>query len=253
MWIKRQVVMLPTEKAENCLLYGSNRLRFHKGYFTQEFLKSCNTKSYHLYILSDEKIKEGDLVYRCNSKDIFKVDSFLIHLIERGSTEICKKIIATTDKSLSPRIHKGETVDESYPKEFREGILSQPSQSFINKFIEQYDKGNVITEVIVEYEKVCANCGKHLRAHRFGTCPDKLHLEKTTLVDTYGESVNADYALKIDPKDNTISIRKIKDSWNREEVKTLLNSLIKADFLDFTNEYGITGWKAFDKWIEENL
>jgi hypothetical protein len=98
-----------------------------------------------------------------------------------------KKIIATTDK-----LNTHPNVADSY----RSGnCLPQPSQSFIEKWVEEYNKGNVITDVMVEYEAM-----------------------NTTIVNrTYN-----DFEPKINPKDNTITIRKIKDSWSREEVVELI-------------------------------
>lgn len=61
----------------------------------------------------------------------------------------------------------------------------------------------------------------------------------------------------INPKDNTINIKPIKDSWNREEV---ISNIIKHrnDFLKFKtdshynpNDKEIKEWE--DKWINENL
>ena len=59
--------------------------------------------------------------------------------------------------------------------------------------------------------------------------------------------------LKINPKDNTITIKKVKDSYSREEV---------IGFGNKVKEYCKDGWKSdslhrvffeWDKWIEENL
>ena len=231
MWIKRQVVMLPTkEKADGVTVIDSfrtikpNMFIIHNNLYQHE-----DYKAYHIYILSDEEIKEGDWVL-CSNGNIKQItkDNTNDKFIENW-----KKIIATTS-----------LLDRNYNLDRQ---LPQPSQDFIKVFVEEYNKGNVIEWVDVEYEKVCANCNKYLSAHRFGVCPNKLHLDKTTLVDTYEESVNADYALKIDPKDNTISIRKIKDSWNREEVIEIINTISeKIDFESATQ-------KTIDKWIEENL
>jgi hypothetical protein len=56
-----KVVMLATEKAEDCLYTSSNKLFYHKGYLPQDYLKNhLNGKSYHLYLISNDEIKEGD-------------------------------------------------------------------------------------------------------------------------------------------------------------------------------------------------
>ena len=53
-----------------------------------------------------------------------------------------------------------------------------------------------------------------------------------------------DENLKINPKDNTITIKKVKDSWNREEI---LNDIEQAII------QGLDIGQYRDKWIKENL
>ena len=58
--------------------------------------------------------------------------------------------------------------------------------------------------------------------------------------------------LKINPKDNTITIKKVKDSWNREEVVQLLIDCCA----EISSIHGkLKGKEPADlyKWIEENL
>jgi len=54
--------------------------------------------------------------------------------------------------------------------------------------------------------------------------------------------------LKIAP-DNTITIRSVKDSWNSEEVTTL----IRRAFVEVEGKYIIDTPLKINKWIEENL
>ena len=207
MWIKRQVVMLPTKKADGVLYLDDTQSG-------KLFISKAGNR--HLYILSDEEINEGNwcedngVIYQIKDKN---------HLLTVLNFGNAKKIIATTDKSLSPRIHKGETVDESYPKEFRNSILPQPSQSFIQKYVEEYNKGNIITEVMVEYER-------------------------------YLDQISFDYEihvtkLKINPKDNTISVRKIKDSWSREEIIEL--------FIQCNRDLCLLRHEDVCEWIKQNI
>ena len=104
-----------------------------------------------------------------------------------------KKIIATTTYLKSTKWHStcfsGEEIYEPLP---------QPSQEFIDVFVREYNKGNIITEVMVEYESYC-NCKieNNVKQCNLSCC---------------------NYLPKINPKDNTITIRKIKDSWTKEEV-----------------------------------
>ena len=184
-----------------------------------------------IYILNEDEIKEGDWfigdnisIKQCtlnNGGNInFKGGWY------SGSTN-CKKIIATTDTSLN-YIEHDDTVP--YPK----GVqirLPQPSQQFTTKYIEEYNKGNVITDVLVEYEqdytnRSCSTCNLGTG----GTC--ELNLEKKCCSSTNnvtkhgdywiscldGEEDSEIYKIKVTPKDSTITIKKLKDSLNREEI-----------------------------------
>jgi len=237
---KHQIVMLPTEKAEDCLYLQNGKLNYHKGYLTQEYLKySLNAKSYHLYILSDEEIKEGDWfmdITPMNYGKIYQSVGFskskgyehwiksTIGVIKEPIIQ-CKKIIATRDTSLKILCNKCEGA--GWMLECKncngEGLISlpQPSTSFIQKYIEEYNKGNVITDVMVEYEGI-------------------EWLDKPLK-----------YFPKINLKDNTITIRPIKNNWTREEVIELCKKAYKD-----SNSTGLdkkTLELESNDWIEENL
>lgn len=104
--------------------------------------------------------------------------------------------------------------------------LPQPSQSFIEKYVEEYNKGNIITEVMVEYTDW-----------------------SETFNGVYMEENEEEW--KVNPKDNTITIRKIKDSWNREEVI----SLIKDAMITGVNirDKNLIFNDVRDNWIDKNL
>ena len=131
-----------------------------------------------------------------------------------------REVLATTDESLEPINLYGNS-----------GLfktkLPQPSQQFIEEFIEEYNRGNIITDVLVEYELIS---------------------NEEYFLNTINPDENVPYFdedLKINPKYNTISIKKVKDSWNREEVENLIYTAMKDRC--YTT---IAEWK---KWIEENL
>lgn len=200
---KTKVVMLPTnEKAnEDKLIYREGRLMFQTKKEAKHDRKWSSSKHYHLYFLSDEPIKEGDWYYEPFDNGLHN-SSFNF---EKSCS--AKKIIATTNKSL--KIITGIVGSGT-------GFtLFQPSQLFIEKFVEEYNKGSVITEVMVEYEPIGAYSNP---------------------------KYDSDYRLKVNSKDNTITIRKIKDSWSREEVEKLCR---EARYT--------TGVVEIDKWIEKNL
>jgi len=51
-----------------------------------------------------------------------------------------------------------------------------------------------------------------------------------------------------------ISDDRSSKNYTTDEVKQLIKHFVKtADFIDFNREYGITGWKELDKWLEKNV
>ncbi len=220
-WIKRQVVMLATnEKAYTELIFRENRLMFQNKKSFKNDRKWSETKHFHLYILSDEEIKEGD--WYENNGVIFRADDKFDEGNNPNQNKNNKKIITTTDSSLKIA---GNDYDPR-SKTGREWIfLPQPSQSFIEVFVEEYNKGNIITEVMVEYEN---------------------NTPKFIPIDKFNSKDLQDYIkLKINPKDNTITIRKIKDSWNKEELTEL--------FLQCNRDLRLLRMQDIQIWIDKNL
>ena len=220
MWKNSHVVMLPTNQAQN---EDNNTIYLNN--FSKELIlgwrnaRSTNQTVQHLYITSDEEIKNNDWFYDTRDR--------IVSSNSLAQTLFSKKIIATTDNSLEYIKH------ETYPNGNTTGIrnlieLPQLSKEFIKIYIEEYNKGNVITKVIVEYEV--------------------MHISTMTSdVKTY-PNLNIE-TLKLNP-DNTINIKPIKDSWNREEHIANIKAFAK-EFVANTN----TAYKQadIDKWIENNL
>ena len=199
------VVMLPTnEKASNIVKILKDTI----SYTTTENISGGNYQ--HLYITSNNEIKKDDWfianqgVHQCIEVVAgdypYKIaNKYNNNEIQYQSKNwLGKKIIATTDTSLE---------------------LPQPSKQFIQKYIEEYNKGNVITKVEVEH--------------------------------TYdnGEMfvpMNTQYLLI--NNDNTINIKPIKDSWSREEIMTLFRHF-RTDMLPFGQVVDF----ELNSWIEKNL
>lgn len=226
MFKKSKVVMLPinNEANEDSLIFIENRLMFQTKNEAKNDRKWSVRERFHLYFLSDEEIKKGDW-YVKNGVSVHQS-------AENGDYKNCKKIIATTDKSLSSLLepHRDQYGDMRHNK-FQE--LPAPSKSFIEKFINDCNKYNVITEVLVEYE-------------------NKSHFYITGF-DAGGETLgynNNEVKLKVS-KDNTITIKKVKDSWSREEVV----NLISKHFVEAGSKIGLGQdvTEFTNKWIEENL
>lgn len=203
MWKKHKLVMLPTEKATKLYITGT----------LGELI--CDSKEkvrvahgQHLLILSDEEIKEGDWVY--SNKGTLNIQQVSQKTFHDKRNYGWKKIIATTDKSLG---------------------LPEPPQSFITKYVEEYNKGNVITDVMVEYDDFTSNNGVNLN-------------------DGYHVSL-------VINKDNTINIKSIKNSWNIEEIEDIHVAVMKQGCLyeggKWSDEHERLVRLEFNKWKKENI
>lgn len=225
MFKKCQVVMLPTEKAninkgqlyvkshkkgniDNSLV--NSKLEIAEKYLDYEDRQNIifcaggdiYLKSQHLYIISDDVIKEGDWYFNPAGNQIVKCE-YKHETIACKQEPVCKKIIATTDSSLIIYEHQ---VFRNGLARLKEVKLPQPSQSFIEKYIKQYNKENIITDVMVEYQ-------------------DDLWVQDyaTTPISPLPPMVNLGGEIKVNTKDNTITIKRIQDTFTREEVIELLH------------------------------
>lgn len=175
---KYKVVMLPTDEVSKILIEDrvlkSNPSGIEVG---------GNVKYQHIYILSDEDIKEGDWYinfetedfYQCINEDFITCPSYIF-----------RKIIASSNESLG---------------------LPRPS----NEFLKIYCKAGGINEIEVECIEYGITCD-YEDEHGLGTC-NKVCQGMCSHRELY--------KLKIAP-DNTININPIKNSWNREEVIELI-------------------------------
>lgn len=233
-----KVIMLPTNQKSNLQL-NNKGLRIND-------ISYIGEKHQHLYIISDDEIKEKHLL---NTNDYYyiknhynewyigKFNGISFDFINyqgnfNSNLFVCKKIIATTDTSLFTLVDcpvRGSDSNVKY-------ILPQPSQQFIEKYIESYNKGEVINDVLVEYEWY------HNKQACFKTMCYQQDMEARDSCMGMCEAQR----VKINPKDNTITIKKLKDSWNREEVSNLIK-LFANNYQYASNDIG------YNKWIEENL
>ena len=212
---KGKVVILPTNEATGdfskeriypCLLKYSwmfDKEEKGKLIFTNSNIRTP-TQLQNLYIISDDEIKLFDCVYNNKENIVERITSktqLIFVLEENKENQTFKKIIATTDASLG---------------------LPQPSQQFIEEFVEEYNEGNTIEWVDVEY--ICVG------------------------YDTSVEGNPNIFIPKVNSK-NEIFIRKIKDSWNREEVIILLEKALAES----KEQYSLLDRVGINKWIEENL
>ena len=184
-WIKSSCIMLPTnEKASIMINTKDNRLESTPNYHNALLFNKHLKITQYLYFLSDEDIKEGD--WGLNPKD---PTGYIVSCYKGNKESIqehWKKIIVSTDKSLN---------------------LPFPSRQFIDVYIEEYNKGNQINEVMVEWE------------------------DKTEWSYALSERTLSS-CIKVNPKDNTVTIKKIKDSWNRDEVIALMRKSYNEGVFD---------------------
>ena len=197
MKLKRNVVMLPT-KEKSKLFIGKISGQLCDLTVAD---RDETTDNQELYITSDEKPVDGDWVIPNNPEygnRIWKYTPAPCPMPYWGCADNCKKIIVTTNKSLG---------------------LPSPSDGFVKKFINRYNAGNPITEVMVEYEG------------------------KSGIILSYGRGIiPPDIHLKVD-KNNCITITSVKDTWTREEVISLCR-----DCFENSCKYS-----TFNEWIEQNL
>ena len=230
--IKAKVVMLSTR--ESAKVGDIVKPRYGEDFHiltkndSKEYTKTVITQ--HLYIISDEEIKPGDWIYRYEDNKVFQSQSYFKKdsPIKDG---LIIKVIATTDTSLVLLNEQYFDVNKKRKSAILEQKnLPQPSQQFIEKYIEEYNKGNVITDVLVEVEDN----------------GDYVDVDGMDINDTYWKSK---WELKLDSQ-NQITIRKQKDSWTRKEVIVLLNKLgYDLSQLGGRMEYS----EIKNKWFEENL
>ena len=208
-----QVHMLPTDEVSGVVYKkdyknGIVKLSVDKYQESQYHISS----SHHLYITTDEEIKEGDWCVHQG-----KVKQAIGEAIVSFANEHAKKIIATTDKSLTiVQERAGENVWSTW--------LPQPSQAFI----EHYCKVGGLKEVEVEYE---------LPAISYKRGTNARNAERIVRNSIFG------WKPKID-SNNCITTHLIEEKmYSREEVIALINKHRKETYNGYSSS----------KWIKQNL
>ncbi len=221
---KAQVIMLPSkDNAGSILLYKPEGTL---QYFTNKYWSNKDLFKQHLYIVSDEEIKGGEWFINLKEKQVLLArdnKNDLSHY--KLNPQRFKKVIATTDSSL--KIHQSNCVHYNTNKVINCCCpsLPQSSQGFIEKYIKEYNKGNIITDILVEYENLL------IENPNSDGCAIP-HYKKQLKVS----------------KDNTITIHPIKNSWDRKEVIDKLKKLL--GYVEDLNGYqGIN----LDEWTKHNL
>jgi hypothetical protein len=131
---------------------------------------------------------------------------------------------------MASTIRNSDGLDINYGK--ISYILPKLPQEFIKKYIEAYNRNEIITDILVEHELDIDD-----------NFVDNAVLETAGKPYSYQDSIK----LKIDSKDNTISIKQLKNNWNRAEV------IKKLRYFEHFSEGRSLTTKEFDDWIMENI
>ena len=185
-----------------------------------EDLKASGTPQ-HLYITTDEEIKEGDWCLFFDSVGNLFTDRPQQYLGEKAGHTLndgLRKIIATTD----PKLHTNEVVEEDMHM-YKKSLPLIPQS-----FIEKYCKAGGIDEVLVEYTtKIVEGTDLGNKCHYVK--PDKP---------------------KLNP-DNTITIHPIKDSWSRDELLNIL--LTFSHYINDINDVVLIEGATVNRWMEDSI
>jgi hypothetical protein len=169
---KHQIVMLATEKPSKLNLHTETQVLRLGGN-----IKSLNETAInqHLYILSNI-CKNGEWYLDKDTNTVKKNETG--H--ELSYSQNCFGIVATTDSSLTIKENVHPLAAGNVP-------LPRPSDAFVQKFVKEYNRGNVISEVLIEYENAPFEDENN---------PADITYKKLKIVS-----------------DNTITIKKIEETW----------------------------------------
>lgn len=143
MWIERKILMLPSENESYIVTWGKDKLNksTYKIKDDYDIVFTMASKYQHIYVLSDEEIKEGDWCIWNNHPRKIIEDCGTLGFISKGETTFiflderrkdCQKIIASTDSSLN---------------------LPHPTKKWQDNFISEWNNGNKIEKILVKYDK----------------------------------------------------------------------------------------------------
>ena len=243
---KAKVVMLPTNRKAPCITKRVDCYGDFSGYYYKEILDGRDTKCFALYIIeptTNSSYSKGDWFLALNnpnsklSQPIQVVEKSDRWLRDSNQNEYllpdCRKIIASTNPLIifEAEDTRGQNVSIEIP---------QPSNSFIQKYIEEYNKGNEIIDILVEYEEIIYNPEKE----REYQSNDRIYIE----------DCDKQTRLKINYNDNTITIKKVKEIYTKEEVYQILEKYTSFIWNEVGIHYPISlGKDAKDKFINSEL
>jgi hypothetical protein len=180
---------------------------------------------HHLYLVSDEEIKEDD----------WCIDSQYNKLFKAGTTpsekyDFIKKVIATTDKSLKKTSFR---VFKDLPSH----SLPQIPESFIKAYVEANGE---IDEVMVEYEYKCT---MNPKACEWSDC---------RVSNKCGNYKEITYPTLKTRDDNTVIIHKVKNDkqFTLEDIIDILHKFAPS-IRPSSSEKDTKGREFYDKWAKQ--
>ena len=229
--IKTKIHRLPTEKGLIYKYKPDGKLYYNTFFPNREVPQGQNTEPQHLYITTDEEIKEGDWfintgsgghptpkVYQANSENSKAFKEF-------GPYPEIRKIIATTDPKLT--VERYISGIDAYGED--SSVITRKVPFNIPQipqlFIEAYCKAGGIDEVLVEMKFSHSTLDCHV------------------------------FVPKLNP-DNTIIIHPVEEKmYSREEIPSLVVDLCRQ-YQDYKRYNALdfhVNKEDMKKWIEEKL
>jgi hypothetical protein len=197
---KAKVIPLPTNKPAD--IY-----EFKGKLYQDEHYADVRNESWVIYVISEtDEIREGDLVVPIRHEE-----GYNIQIADKGNARLYNesdnyfKCIATTNKIYN---------------------LPQPTDKWVKYFIDEYNKGNIIVDVLVEYE---------------------VGYTRTSTIKLNGEPEIQFLKTNLN---NCINIKTIKNTFTREDMLSF--AVLVNDDAHSPNPKGIY-IELLDKWIENNL
>lgn len=124
MFLKKEIVMLPTDNREGALWWSGHKL------YSRGPEDPSRGELYHLYVLSNEMIHENE--WYVSNNVLFMADSIFDNGNNPNQNKDNKKVIASTDLECLPKIQK----------------------SFIEKYCILSNSNEAINEVRILYSKI---------------------------------------------------------------------------------------------------
>ncbi len=229
--------MLSTKKtSDNCLVKTfDDTLSIIHGVYSGNIKERL-----HLYITSNDAIKDGDWFLHIIHKDTDNECVYVSKMLNNNYSKVEDLFLAKdldNTEFTSGRHYERKIIATTDPDLIKFGVAEIRHNFVENVFIPEYNKGNIIKEVLVEYD---------------------FDLEKQSVED-YKMSqipgnpyVHTHYKLKL-RSDNTIIIHKQKEVFSLEDIKNAIRfGFVLGEELEpsFYKDHSLFK-ERMEQWIEE--